>query len=392
VLDRQSFQEAFQTNIALPPSELLYRISGSNDPSEFMDSCYFMVWQMLKDLEAADVRLQDKARILDFGCGVGKVIIGLHIFNPTFCLHGTDLESNLIEWCSTNLRFAQFYQNSLRPPLRWSDNTFDLINAVSVFTHLSLESQFRWAWELFRILAPGAHLHATFHGPAYFSLFSHVASTRRITRLETHLLGRNALIMELEQPISEQQYQSKTGEESQGQLEIAVAHTPGAVDAIFAPYLRRHLSEEGPIGRGHDAYIFQKPISSSPVIFGPFETVRDISRELEQIEFAFDVNGQNTFRVYVAAKDPGVYLTSLSTSVIAKLNGETFRSAVFRLSRGEAYFFGNHQYSLIELRLPDNANGSLQLIFTPKLDMQSPYLTHLRWIAPHVYTCAGGGS
>jgi len=45
-----------------------------------------------------------------------------------------------------------------QPPLPFPDNSFDLIYAVSVFTHLSEEHQRTWLPELRRVLRPGGRL------------------------------------------------------------------------------------------------------------------------------------------------------------------------------------------------------------------------------------------
>ena len=75
--------------------------------------------------------------ILDFGCGVGRVT---RHFRST-CqaqLFGTDINESLINWCQQNLKFGQFQVNPLTGKLAYEDQQFDMIYALSVFTHLSL--------------------------------------------------------------------------------------------------------------------------------------------------------------------------------------------------------------------------------------------------------------
>ncbi len=56
---------------------------------------------------------------------------------------------------------AEFKQNRPLPPLDYRDEMFDLVYAVSVFTHLSEEFQLPWLDELKRILKPNGVLLAT---------------------------------------------------------------------------------------------------------------------------------------------------------------------------------------------------------------------------------------
>ena len=56
------------------------------------------------------------------------------------------------------------------PPLPLPDGRLDLLLAVSVFTHLGLQTQRLWAAEFRRLLRPGGGLLVTLHGKAYARL------------------------------------------------------------------------------------------------------------------------------------------------------------------------------------------------------------------------------
>ncbi len=109
--------------------------------------------------------IQMGGRILDFGCGCGRV---LRFWKDLKCggggLYGTDCNPGLIGWCAENLDFAEVTVNDPSPPTRYQDGFFDLVYAISVFTHLSEEMQGRWLKELMRITAPGGHIIITVHG------------------------------------------------------------------------------------------------------------------------------------------------------------------------------------------------------------------------------------
>ena len=81
-----------------------------------------------------------------------------------FHLYGTDIDSELVNWCKENLQGIQWSTNGHQPPLHFADDTFDLIYAISVFTHLDEELQHAWLRELRRIAKPGATIILTVHG------------------------------------------------------------------------------------------------------------------------------------------------------------------------------------------------------------------------------------
>jgi SAM-dependent methyltransferase len=80
--------------------------------------------------------------------------------------YGADVNPRLVEWCSQNVDNFETVVSGADPPLRFGDATFELVYALSVFTHLSEEGAERWLGELARVLKPGGLLLATTHGYA----------------------------------------------------------------------------------------------------------------------------------------------------------------------------------------------------------------------------------
>lgn len=142
----------------LPPAELRYRVSSSPDAQNFIaigNKC-------ANDIESAVRKvgydLAKFQRILDFGCGCGRTLVHLHDLAPRAQIDGTDIDESAIEWCKTHLRFATFTFGNASPPADYASDTFDFIYAISVFTHLDEDYQFRWLEELRRIVKPGGVL------------------------------------------------------------------------------------------------------------------------------------------------------------------------------------------------------------------------------------------
>ncbi len=144
----------------LPPRRLMVRVAGTADAEWFVRG-----GRAGYDAIAAHVPPDDVEAVLDFGCGCGRVTRWWHDFAGFVA--GTDLDPRAIAWCSRNLPFARFEVNGLTPPLAFADESFDLVYALSVFTHLTAELQLGWRDELRRVLRPGGALLVTTHGRSY---------------------------------------------------------------------------------------------------------------------------------------------------------------------------------------------------------------------------------
>jgi SAM-dependent methyltransferase len=144
----------------LPPRRLMVRVAGTADADWFLRS-----GRAAFDAIGAHVSLDELDAVLDFGCGCGRVTRYWNEFTGAVC--GSDVNTHAIEWCRANLTFAGFETNALAPPLAFEDDSFDLVYALSVFTHLTAELQLAWRNELRRVLRPGGTFLLTTHGSAY---------------------------------------------------------------------------------------------------------------------------------------------------------------------------------------------------------------------------------
>ena len=171
---RMDKQEFSQEPIPLPPAELLsgvgsdagnFAIIGAEFLRHFIEKC----------------GLCPGERVLDVGCGVGRMAIPVvrHL-GPAGSYDGFDVSKAAIDWCNCNLapRFnnSRFHfidlQNNFYNPFGqdpaarfrfpFKDATFDFIFATSVFTHLLPDASKNYLREIYRVLKPGGRCLATY--------------------------------------------------------------------------------------------------------------------------------------------------------------------------------------------------------------------------------------
>lgn len=108
---------------------------------------------------------QRPLKILDFGCGWGRMLYFFLRDTPGRNLYGVDPQQIAVRECRKNLPALNIIQTEYKPPLPLRSASFDLVVALSVFSHLPELSSMQWVQELFRVLKPGGMLVLTTHAP-----------------------------------------------------------------------------------------------------------------------------------------------------------------------------------------------------------------------------------
>jgi ubiquinone/menaquinone biosynthesis C-methylase UbiE len=153
--------EAAPGKLPVPPEELW--LGYGPDAEAYISSGKRHVSEMSRILGENGFALTDTKRILEFGCGAGRMIRHLPELAPQTQLWGVDVSAEHVRWCIENLTpFIHFATTTLVPHLPFADEFFDLIYGGSVFTHIE-DIQETWLLELARVLRPGGRLYVTIH-------------------------------------------------------------------------------------------------------------------------------------------------------------------------------------------------------------------------------------
>lgn len=151
--DWREFAENDALPVPPPPfregyiDDIHYFVAGVNDYLRVKDT-----------LDGQGFDFSKKFEILDFGCSTGRFL--RHLFNrhPTADCSGCDINESHIEWMNRHMPQVKAFQSTIMPHLPCKDESFDVITAFSIFTHIN-EFELTWFLELVRILKPGGYLY-----------------------------------------------------------------------------------------------------------------------------------------------------------------------------------------------------------------------------------------
>ncbi len=158
----------------MPPLPLANRVGSlaeAEDPYGFYKQVGAETHEQILRMLPAGYELEGR-RLLDFGCGAGRTLRHFLDEAASAEIWGCDIDAESIDWLERNLcPPLHALRNEAAPGLPFEDGHFDLIWALSVFTHL-VDSWASWMLELHRVLADDGILIATSIGPHHSELIA----------------------------------------------------------------------------------------------------------------------------------------------------------------------------------------------------------------------------
>jgi SAM-dependent methyltransferase len=131
----------------------------------------------------------ESTRVLDFGCGWGRMLRFWLNRVDSQNLHGVDVRDESVAMARRLNPFATFSAVDAMPPMPFDDESFDVVVAYSVFSHLSEAVSRAWITELARVLKPAGLAIVTTQGRGFID-FVESLSTRPIRWRLRLALGR----------------------------------------------------------------------------------------------------------------------------------------------------------------------------------------------------------
>ncbi len=149
--------------------------------------------------------LSDDQSLFDFGCGSGRVAVGVARKRQLSGYLGVDIVQDLLDYAKTKAPPEYRFLKSRSFAFPAEDESFDFVSAFSVFTHLLLHECYTYLCEMERILKPDGRAVISFlelaepeHIPAFKN--TAVASSKSklvhlnsfIERNQLSVMGREA--------------------------------------------------------------------------------------------------------------------------------------------------------------------------------------------------------
>jgi ubiquinone/menaquinone biosynthesis C-methylase UbiE len=154
-------QEVCEFGMAIPPKSLW--LGYGEKKEDYLAGGKFQIEKLLKLLKQSDYSIRSGDRILDFGCGAGRMLRWLKPHAEKCEIWGVEINSELVYWANQFLNPPfNFATSTTVPHLPFEDKYFNFIYCGSVFTHID-DFAISWLLELRRILSKDSILFITIH-------------------------------------------------------------------------------------------------------------------------------------------------------------------------------------------------------------------------------------
>ena len=129
-----------QYNIERVQNRIGASVSGASDAHRILK------------IAARHKSLDQPFRILDWGCGFGRVARHLHRFAPQAEVLGADIDDENLTWMAGNMPHVKPVPSDIKGHIEQADKSVDIAFGISVMTHLRVDVMKVWLKELCRIV------------------------------------------------------------------------------------------------------------------------------------------------------------------------------------------------------------------------------------------------
>ena len=151
-------------NFSFPPDYFLYE-TYKLDYKQYKEDGELAAKEIL---EWTSKYILGEFKILEWGCGVGRVIRHFpQLVNKEAVIVGADINSDMIKWDLKNIENVNFETIDYLPPTSFENNQFNIVFALSVFTHIENELQEKWFTEIKRIITENGIFLFSTHGKKF---------------------------------------------------------------------------------------------------------------------------------------------------------------------------------------------------------------------------------
>lgn len=167
--------------LPIPPREL--QLMYGVDDAAYVQGGLVHYEALMRAVGDTGFSLSPGDRVIDFGCGAGRVLRQFRSAAENCEIWGVDISGDSINWCKSHLCPPfRFLTNTTIPHLPFEDRSVQLIYAASVFTHIEDLAE-AWLMELRRILAPNGRLFITLLDEDSLALLETTAAESRLAQL-----------------------------------------------------------------------------------------------------------------------------------------------------------------------------------------------------------------
>ena len=138
----------------MPTEEVQKRTVGKTGEVTLGEALYF-VNKVAAHCQAWAQPIPSSAQILDFGCGWGRITRQFLRYTDARNIYGVDPDDEQLEYARKAMPEVNFSTCAALPPTHLCENSFDLIVAYSVFSHLSKFAANQWIEHFSKLLRPG---------------------------------------------------------------------------------------------------------------------------------------------------------------------------------------------------------------------------------------------